>query len=389
MTDGQRADYSQALLTCSVNRRTIAACPLAFGEVGIKERVKSVLSYKKPAFWIIIVSIVAIIVASICLLTNPKTDGKSDSDNLPRVSNVSTFTIVDRERDEKIPCDQAFEEFYRNSNYAYEFSVIKSQYVEVHYKDGTKENIKDALKNGNVKISDLDRFGIKYTVKPLNEKDFSPIIDSIVFDIDKDGRDESCVLRYGPTSGVFTFILSVSENGKAEYFNIFHSKTFYNLSFEVQDGTLTLKGMTQEDNPKTEIYDFVVDGTNISLASDAQDISYWGEQGLNSPFAPMAYGEGFENDEVKPAEQEHFNAEVLAIGDGHIKVKCLAVTKGGVSEGAEVSVPKKTVSTKGIPPLKVGDVIRVVYSGVQETYPLQLHTVYAVYLVDDDGNIIP
>ena len=50
----QRADYTQALVACSVNRRMIAACPLAFGEVGVKERVKSVMNYKKPAFWIVI-----------------------------------------------------------------------------------------------------------------------------------------------------------------------------------------------------------------------------------------------------------------------------------------------------------------------------------------------
>jgi beta-lactamase regulating signal transducer with metallopeptidase domain len=49
----QKADYAQALLTCSVNRRVIAACPLAFGELGVKDRVKSVLNYKKPAFWIL------------------------------------------------------------------------------------------------------------------------------------------------------------------------------------------------------------------------------------------------------------------------------------------------------------------------------------------------
>lgn len=66
-----RADYSQALLTCSVNRRTIAACPLAFGEVVVKDRVKSVLNYKKPAFWIIIAAIVACVVVAVCFLTNP------------------------------------------------------------------------------------------------------------------------------------------------------------------------------------------------------------------------------------------------------------------------------------------------------------------------------
>ena len=68
----QRADYSQALLACSVNRRMIAACPLAFGEVGVKERVKSVMNYKKPAFWVIVISVIACIVVAVCFLTNPK-----------------------------------------------------------------------------------------------------------------------------------------------------------------------------------------------------------------------------------------------------------------------------------------------------------------------------
>lgn len=67
----QRADYTQALVTCSVNRRMIAACPLAFGEVGVKERVKSVMNYKKPAFWIIILAIIACVVVAVCFLTNP------------------------------------------------------------------------------------------------------------------------------------------------------------------------------------------------------------------------------------------------------------------------------------------------------------------------------
>ena len=67
----QKADYSQALLNCSVNRRIIAACPLAFGEISVKDRVKSVLNYKKPAFWIIVVAIVASIVTAVCFLTNP------------------------------------------------------------------------------------------------------------------------------------------------------------------------------------------------------------------------------------------------------------------------------------------------------------------------------
>jgi beta-lactamase regulating signal transducer with metallopeptidase domain len=68
----QRRDYGAALLSCSVSRKSIAACPLAFGEVGVKERIKTVLNYKKPAFWIIIAAVVACIVVALCFLTNPK-----------------------------------------------------------------------------------------------------------------------------------------------------------------------------------------------------------------------------------------------------------------------------------------------------------------------------
>ena len=74
MGSEQRADYTQALVSCSVSRRSIAACPLAFGEVGIKERVKSVMNYKKPAFWIVLASVVVCAVAAVCFLTNPKTE---------------------------------------------------------------------------------------------------------------------------------------------------------------------------------------------------------------------------------------------------------------------------------------------------------------------------
>ena len=75
----QRADYTQALVACSVNRRMIAACPLAFGEVGVKERVKSVMNYKKPAFWVVVLAVIACVIVAVCFLTNPQTDVTPDS----------------------------------------------------------------------------------------------------------------------------------------------------------------------------------------------------------------------------------------------------------------------------------------------------------------------
>lgn len=72
MGDGIKKPYSKALINCSVPRKTIAACPLAFGEVSIKGRIKSVLSYKKPAFWITAAATAACIAAVVCFFTCPK-----------------------------------------------------------------------------------------------------------------------------------------------------------------------------------------------------------------------------------------------------------------------------------------------------------------------------
>ncbi len=64
--------YAEALINCSVSRKSIAACPLAFGEVGVKGRIKSVLHYKKPGFWILLAAVTACIVLAVCFLTNPR-----------------------------------------------------------------------------------------------------------------------------------------------------------------------------------------------------------------------------------------------------------------------------------------------------------------------------
>ena len=66
----ERAAYSQTLLNCSAHR-ILAACPVAFGETDVKTRVKAVLNYKKPAFWIILAAVLACIVLIVCFATNP------------------------------------------------------------------------------------------------------------------------------------------------------------------------------------------------------------------------------------------------------------------------------------------------------------------------------
>lgn len=76
----ERKHYSAALLKCSASRAHFAACPVAFGEVSVKTRIKSVLNYRKPGFWISLCGAAAIVFVAVCLMTSP-----ADPKDLPDV----------------------------------------------------------------------------------------------------------------------------------------------------------------------------------------------------------------------------------------------------------------------------------------------------------------
>lgn len=88
-TEGARADYCKALLACSVPRKMLAACPVAFGENGVKGRVKNMMNYKKPTFWISSISLVIVVIVALCFATSPK--GK-EADNEMEIDIAGTQT---------------------------------------------------------------------------------------------------------------------------------------------------------------------------------------------------------------------------------------------------------------------------------------------------------
>lgn len=104
---GQRADYTKALVACSINRHIIAACPLAFGEVGVKERVKSVMNYKKPAFWVVFFAVIACVAVAVCFLTNPRISVRNPwvQEYIPGTGNI--LGSIDKESFESISEDFA------------------------------------------------------------------------------------------------------------------------------------------------------------------------------------------------------------------------------------------------------------------------------------------
>ena len=93
MGEGSKKPYSEALINCSVPRRMIAACPVAFGETGVKGRIKSVLNYKKPAFWIILVAVLVCIAVAVCFLTDPR---QPDAETATIIKEPPELTVSDR-----------------------------------------------------------------------------------------------------------------------------------------------------------------------------------------------------------------------------------------------------------------------------------------------------
>lgn len=187
MSEDGRKEYASALLECAVNRRRIAACPLAFGETGLKERVKGVMNYKKPAFWVIILAVIACIVAAICFLTNPKTDSEY-IDSGYRLS-VQTDT------------------YYVTGNFPDD-----TDYISVDPKIGVKERLPNGTK---FKITDVNlqtgEVFIEFSGKPIysdyNELEARRECGNIVVN---DG--ESLMLISNAPYREFTFRLEMAES---------------------------------------------------------------------------------------------------------------------------------------------------------------------------------
>ena len=86
--------------------------------------------------------------------------------------------------------------------------------------------------------------------------------------------------------------------------------------------------------------------------------------------------------------QEYCNAKVLEVYEDCFLAECLDVTSGLLKTGAKVMVPKKVVSVAGVPELNTGDHIRIVYNGLKRTKTEEMKIVYAIYHLDEEGEII-
>ncbi|MCQ2432820.1 MAG: M56 family metallopeptidase [Clostridia bacterium] len=168
----QRGDYSEVLLRCSVKRSMITACPLAFSEVGVKQRVRSVLNYKKPAYWIVALAVLICIAAAVCFLTDRPTGEAAHADS-------STELLCTVESDNADPtdllalyCPQTYDYSYDELPEAAYRDVFGSIRIRLVGRDDVpkacrvSENYYHALSNEATRVE-------KMTVTLFREKDGS------------------------------------------------------------------------------------------------------------------------------------------------------------------------------------------------------------------------
>jgi hypothetical protein len=250
----ERADYSEALLSCSVNRRIITACPLAFGEQGVKGRIKSVLNYKKPAFWIIIVALIASVVLSVVFLTDPVSDddgkiflgeenllyaGEGDFSEYEFRNSVNRYTGT---------CEN-LEWSSSGGVYLKPDFKVKSASVRV-FSPGALEDysttapdkyfVQPTVEDNNILIDigwfyraseDIQRSNQwSYLVTVTDENDithnyyfrvsydlsvieYKQIVDSVVYDIDGNGKNEVCEITEELKDGEYKVYLSIIKDG--------------------------------------------------------------------------------------------------------------------------------------------------------------------------------
>ncbi len=111
----ERKAYSGALLSCSISHKRVAACPLAFGETDVKERVRTVLYYKKPGFWAIVAAAVVCVIVAVCFLTNPK--GNHDTLRFRKDARADTYGgWFDVKLDGKVKSGVFYAEQWQNGN---------------------------------------------------------------------------------------------------------------------------------------------------------------------------------------------------------------------------------------------------------------------------------
>ena len=426
----QRADYTQALVACSVNRRMIAACPLAFGEVGVKERMKSVMNYKKPAFWIIILSVIACVIVAVCFLTNPKQDSftirivvpagsteeivyqedfaYSDEEISPLGNKITISSgegLGDTEvvlKPIQVKEENAYEPTYLTPGMPVEMDVEKGAWfkVGVNVQNPTDEDIivYVEVEGVEVRISDEINSVIEwfdYTENPSAMDDEStiklPIYPDVTF-----SYNQTQIIASKPfdTSELTsqTILIAGMPIWNA-YFTDLTGDGFPEICATYTWGSGIIDSrIVVCDYVNGASYELSDRGNfDFTLRQDEQDGRLYVDKTKYNSNELVETGrlvfknnciqiEGFSNE-----THQVFQAEILEIYDGYYLVKPVEGS-WELSSTDRIEVPIRNAHPSPEP--EVGDVIEIEYSGeILETYPARIADVYSIKVAAEKGRL--
>ena len=426
----QRADYTQALVACSVNRRMIAACPLAFGEVGVKERVKSVMNYKKPAFWIVVLAVMSCVVVAACFLTNPKQDSftirivvpagsteeivyqedfaYSDEEISPLGNKITISSgegLGDTEvvlKPIQVKEENAYEPTYLTPGMPVEMDVEKGAWfkVGVNVQNPTDEDIivYVEVEGVEVRISDEINSVIEwfdYTENPSAMDDEStiklPIYPDVTF-----SYNQTQIIASKPfdTSELTsqTILIAGMPIWNA-YFTDLTGDGFPEICATYTWGSGIIDSrIVVCDYVNGASYELSDRGNfDFTLRQDEQDGRLYVDKTKYNSNELVETGrlvfknnciqiEGFSNE-----THQVFQAEILEIYDGYYLVKPVEGS-WELSSTDRIEVPIRNAHPSPEP--EVGDVIEIEYSGeILETYPARIADVYSIKVAAEKGRL--
>ena len=419
LSNEQRADYTQALVACSVNRRMIAACPLAFGEVGVKERVKSVMNYKKPAFWVIIIAVIVCVGVAVCFLTNPKQDrytlrivvpaGSQEEfvyteEEVSTVRNSIKIWSGDGLGDTEVllfPVNKTAETGYTATYLTHGMSVEFDAENDTWFKIGvnmqnpTNEDIIVYVEVENVEVRIVDEIN-----SVIEWFDYLETPDEMKWD----GSLEISLTEFPDVTFRWTYGEMLAVKGSKST-SLYTGMPIWNAYFcdLTGDGLPELCssiswGSGMIDN-RVIIYDYA-NGVSYELSDrgyfdftlrqDHQDGRLYVDKTKYHTDELVETGrlvfknhciqiEGFSNE-----AHQVFQAEILEIYDGNYLVKPVEGS-WELSSADRIEVPIRNAHPSQEP--EIGDVIEIEYSGeILETYPARIADVYSIKVVAEKGS---
>ena len=151
-----KGDYSNSLLSLSVGKRIIGGSPIAFGESNTKGRIKNILNYKKPKFWVTVGAVIVVIVLGVGLLSNP-----TDNSEGPGRNEGSQSTPLTVEELEYFNGDEFFNGEYMNIRNQFLISLYdipeKIDLFGLFYcGSGLEETLTDAEREAVIAYNDWD-----------------------------------------------------------------------------------------------------------------------------------------------------------------------------------------------------------------------------------------